>query len=203
MKKIFAIVLAVVILFFVYWLTLRKPEATTAITKQQAIPVGKHSAAFNQQLDVLLQHYFDMKTALVEADTEKVKQIAPLLIAAAQLDTAGLQQTGNEVAVSVEAFLGDVQANAASLLLQTDITEMRRDFRMISESVYPLLKALHYTGKTLYWQNCPMAFGAGNDASWLSNTAEVVNPYLGKHHPKYKDEMLHCGEVVDSIIAVQ
>ncbi|HMO60570.1 MAG TPA: DUF3347 domain-containing protein [Ferruginibacter sp.] len=204
MKKIIFLLLAVAIVFAGYWFFNKKQQQQVAKPeRQQAITTNSHSTAFNQQIDLLLQHYFDMKAALVEADAEKVKQVAPLLIAAAQIDTAGLQQTSSEVAASVSVFLGDVQSNAASLLLQTDITEMRQDFRMISESLYPLLKSMHYEGATLYWQNCPMAFGSGKDASWLSNTAAIVNPYLGNNHPKYKAAMLDCGEVVDSIKAVQ
>ena len=97
--------------------------------------------------------------------------------------------------------LGDVKANAESLLNQTDITEIRQDFRMIGESIYPLLKTIHYEGKTLYWQNCPMAFGDDKGANWISNTEEIINPYLGKNHPEFKSGMLHCGEVKDSINA--
>ena len=100
------------------------------------------------------------------------------------------------------AQMGDVKANAESLLKQTDITEMRQDFRMVSESLYPLLKTIHYEGKTLYWQNCPMAFGEGKEGNWVSNTAEIINPYLGKHHPEFKGTMVHCGETKDSIKAL-
>ena len=72
---------------------------------------------------------------------------------------------------------------------------------MIGESIYPLLKTIHYDGNTLYWQNCPMAFGEDKGANWISNTAEIINPYLGKNHPEFKGTMLHCGEVKDSIKA--
>jgi hypothetical protein len=97
--------------------------------------------------------------------------------------------------------LSDIKANAESLLNQTVITEMRQDFRMVSENIYPLLKTIHYEGETLYWQNCPMAFGEDKGANWISNTEEIINPYLGKNHPEFKATMLHCGEVKDSIKA--
>ncbi len=44
-----------------------------------------------------------------------------------------------------------------------------------------------------------MAFGEGKDASWISSTEEIINPYLGKNHPEFKDSMLHCGEIKDTI----
>jgi hypothetical protein len=96
--------------------------------------------------------------------------------------------------------LNDVKSNAESLLQQTDITEMRQDFRMIGENIYPLLKTIHYEGKAIYLQNCPMAFGDDKGANWISSTSEIINPYLGKNHPEFKGTMLHCGEVKDSII---
>ncbi len=76
---------------------------------------------------------------------------------------------------------------------------MREDFRMISENLYPFLKTIKYEGSSLYWQNCPMAFGEGKEANWISNTKEIINPYLGKNHPEFKSSMLHCGEIKDTI----
>ncbi len=93
----------------------------------------------------------------------------------------------------------DIATNAVALQGETDLKEMRQDFRMISENLYPFLKTIKYEGPTLYWQNCPMAFGEGMEANWISNTKEIVNPYLGKNHPEFKSSMLHCGEVKDTI----
>jgi hypothetical protein len=44
-----------------------------------------------------------------------------------------------------------------------------------------------------------MAFKDSEEAYWLTNTNKIINPYLGKNHPKYKDKMVGCGEVVDSL----
>jgi hypothetical protein len=110
-------------------------------------------------------------------------------------DTATIFET-------VKANITDIRMNAASLLKQTTITEMRQDFRMVSEVMYPsFFKAINYEGPKMYWQNCPMAFGEGKEANWISNTEEINNPYLGKNHPEFKATMLHCGEVKDSIQA--
>ena len=68
--------------------------------------------------------------------------------------------------------------------------------------MYPsFFTAINYEGPTLYFENCPMAFGENNAANWISNSAEIVNPYMGKKHPQYKATMLGCGEVKDSIVA--
>jgi len=83
----------------------------------------------------------------------------------------------------------------------TDIQEMRKDFSMVSENLYPFFRVINYEGENMYWQNCPMAFDDDKEANWISRTKEVFNPYLGKKHPKYRATMLHCGMVKDTIKA--
>ncbi len=107
-------------------------------------------------------------------------------------DTSGILQ-------SATMLMGDIKNNSSALLNENDLTEMREDFRMISENLYPFLKTIKYEGSSLYWQNCPMAFGEGKEANWISNTKEIINPYLGKNHPEFKSSMLHCGEIKDTI----
>ena len=147
--------------------------------------------------------YFNMKNDFVETDSTKAKEdckkfiqlIDSIPVSELKKDTASIFET-------VKANLADVRSNAASLLKQTSITEMRQDFRMVSEILYPsFFKAINYEGEKMYWQNCPMAFGEGKEANWISNTQEIVNPYLGKNHPEFKATMLHCGELKDTIKA--
>jgi hypothetical protein len=138
----------------------------------------------------------------VNADSSRAKVASGKLVVLA--DSSRLTELKNDAAGIYESAvmqLGDVKANASSLIQQKDLTEMRQDFRMIGESIYPLLKTINYDGKTLYWQSCPMAFGEDKGADWISNTEEIINPYLGKNHPEYKATMLHCGEIKDSIQA--
>jgi hypothetical protein len=170
------------------------------VPRQEAIRVSVHSEAFNRSVDSLLQAYFFQKDAFVEWDTAKVKQALPALLTA--LERFPLEELRKDSAAVYETAkqqVADIRANAESIGMQKDITEMRQDFRMVSENLYPFLKTIRYSGSTLYWQNCPMAFGDDKAASWISNSEEIVNPYLGKHHPTYKSGMLHCGEVLDSI----
>jgi len=141
-----------------------------------------------------------MKSAFVNADTLKAKEqgikflnlVDSIKIDELKKDTAAIFQ-------SAVSQIEDIKTNASALLKETDLTEMRQDFRMISENLYPFLKTIKYEGQSLYWQNCPMAFGEGKEANWISNTKEIENPYLGKNHPEFKSSMLHCGEIKDTI----
>ena len=202
MNRVLFIIILLLAGFAVYWFKFRTTDAPPKEPKQEAIKTSRHSAAFNNGFDTLLTHYFAIKDAFVEADSVKAKSAVQSFLAAADnLTIDELKTDSAAVYESVVMQLGDVKANAASMLKQPNITEMRRDFWGVSESIYPLLKSVHYEGNTLYWQNCPMAFGEDKGANWISNTEEVVNPYLGKKHPEFKATMLHCGEVKDSIKA--
>jgi len=205
MRQVWLTIIILIIFFTGYWLFLRKPNAPDApqsITDQGPIKVKVNSPAFNNSVDSLMGAYFELKNDFVEADSISAKQAALKLagltdsvkIDELKKDTSGIYATAL-------AQLGDVKSNAQSLATQPNITEMRKDFSGITESLYPLLKMIHYEGNALYLQNCPMAFGEDHDANWISNTAEIINPYLGKKNPEFKGTMVHCGETKDSIVA--
>jgi Protein of unknown function (DUF3347) len=201
MNRILLVVILLLAGFAVYWFKFRT-AAVAEEPKQQPIKTSRHSAAFNSSFDTLMKSYFAIKDAFVEADSVKVKAAAELFIAAAgNLKTDELKTDSAAVYQTISMQLNDVKANGESMMKQPNLTEMRRDFWNVSESIYPLLKSVHYEGATLYWQNCPMAFGEDKGANWISNTEEIINPYMGKKHPEYKATMLHCGEVKDSIKA--
>ena len=202
MKRILLVLVLLLAAFSVYWYKFRTTTPVAKQPKQEAIKTSRHSAGFNTSFDAMMSHYFSIKDALVEADSIKAKEAVKSFIAAT--DSLKIDELKNDSAAvyqSVTMQLTDIKANAESILKQPNLTEMRHDFWGVSESIYPLLKSVHYEGNTLYWQNCPMAFGEDKGANWISNTEEVINPYLGKKHPEYKATMLHCGEVKDSIKA--
>ncbi|MEJ7589075.1 MAG: DUF3347 domain-containing protein [Ferruginibacter sp.] len=202
MKRFLLILVVLLAAFGSYWFFIKDKDTTRKEAKVGPLVARKHSAEFNNGLDSLLNTYFNLKDAFVNADSNAAKAASVKIVQLA--DSASLSELRSEATGIYESALmqlSDVKANAESLLRQTDLTEMRQDFNMIGESIYPLLKILHYDGKILYWQHCPMAFGEDKGANWISNTEEIINPYLGKNHPEFKGTMLHCGEVKDSITA--
>jgi len=48
-----------------------------------------------------------------------------------------------------------------------------------------------------------MAFNGDHEGWWISETKKIDNPYFGRYHPKYKNAMLECGTVEDSINNMQ
>lgn len=198
MKKVLAILVIVALAFGAWWLFFKDKSHNN--DKQQPLKVGMHSNEFNKSIGAMVSGYLSLKDAFVNTDTAKIKEEQKKFIAAIdsikmdelKKDTTGIYQ-------SAQLLISDIRSNAEAIIKETDITEMRQDFRMVSENLFPLLKTIRYEGEKLYWQNCPMAFGEGKDASWISNTQEIFNPYLGKNHPEFKSTMLHCGEIKDTI----
>ena len=152
----------------------------------------------NTSVTSALEAYYQLKNALVEADTiaaNKASLELAMLTDSIKLDGV----TDSTLYKTVTNFIGAISSEAVALPQEENITEKRRSFSMITENLYPLLQSIQYDGGTVYHQMCPMAFNDTEAAYWLSNSSEVVNPYLGKRHPKYSSGMLHCGEVKDSL----
>lgn len=199
MRKLLLLLVIVVMALGVWWMFFKDGSHDSG-PKQQPLKVGKHSGEFNNTIAAFVTQYLSLKDAFVSADTAAIKlQEKKLAVAIDSIKIDELKKDTTGILQSARAQLSDIRTNADAILKETDITEMRQDFRMVSENLFPLLKTIRYEGQKLYWQNCPMAFGEGKDASWLSNSEEILNPYLGKNHPEFKGTMLHCGEIKDTI----
>ena len=199
MKKLLAIIFLGLVLFGIWWWFF-KDDSRPSGSKVEALKVSRHSSQFNQSISKVLASYLEMKSAFVDADSIKAKSAGSTFIS--MIDSIRLDDLKKDTTViltTAQAQVSDIKANAQAMLKETNLTEMRQDFRMITENFYPFLKTVHYEGAKLYLQNCPMAFGEGHDANWISNTEEIINPYLGKNHPEFKGTMLHCGTIVDTI----
>lgn len=201
MKKFFALVAIILICFSVYLFFNQSKTIKPEQEKQEAITVKTHSAGFNESVDKMMAAYFSIKDAFVETDSAKAILCTQNFIRL--LDSIPLSELDKDsfmIAQTAKSTIEDIKANALSLTQQPNITEMRQDFRTISDMLYPaFFKLINYEGPNLFLQNCPMAFDGDKDANWISNSDEIVNPYLGKHHPFFKGTMLNCGETKDSI----
>lgn len=200
MKRFISILVMIVVLSGLWFFVFKKNKNDVKPVREVASAVKKHSPDFNKSIANMLDAYFKMQDAFVNADTTMIKAMASKFINATDsIQLSELQATDSSLLITARQNISDIKANAEPILQETNITDMRYDFSMVSENLYPLLKVIGYEGNKIYWQNCPMAFGDDKPANWLSNTAEINNPYLGKNDPKYKSGMLHCGENMDSI----
>lgn len=199
MKKLLGILIVVALVFGIWWWFFKSKKHNDG-PKQEALKVNRHSPDFNKSISAFVNEYINMKDAFVNADTAKIISAEKRFVTAIDsLKMDELKKDTSAIFQSAQSMIGDIKSNADAILKEKNITDMRQDFRMVSENLFPFLKTINYEGQKLYWQNCPMAFGEDKDANWISNSEEIMNPYLGLHHPEYKGTMVHCGETKDTI----
>ena len=203
MKKILPLIALLLVGVVVYFVFFNKKKNNVDDPKQQSIVLKKHSDAFNNSTDSVVNAYLDIKNAFVNADTAGAKAATRnFIVLIDRLPIDELKKDNATIFETVQSNIADIKSNATSLLNQTNITEMRKDFSMVTEMMYPsFFTTINYEGPKLYLQNCPMAFSDSIAANWISKSSEIVNPYMGKNHPTYHAGMLACGSVKDSIVA--
>jgi hypothetical protein len=77
--------------------------------------------------------------------------------------------------------------------------QKKREFNMITDELYSLIRTVRYDGSTVYHMRCPNAFADSSEAYWLSPVNKILNPYLGNNHPSNTDKAHDQGEISDSL----
>jgi hypothetical protein len=200
MKKGIAIIGATVIVVAVYLILFyKKNDRPNDVPKQQPLAQSKNSDEFNTPFNDMLNSYFDLKNALVDWDTAKTSAAANTLATLTQKVPYDKLKADTTIVATAKSFSDNVVAEARGIAGETTIEGKRRSFYTLSENLYNLLRTVHYDQQVIYHDQCPMAFNDNEEAYWLSNTRSIVNPYLGKKHPRYAGGMVTCGSIADSI----
>lgn len=166
--------------------------------RDQPLAISKNPGAFNAAFSVLLNDYFAIKDALVDWDTLRADQAAYALAAKADSLPVKLIKADTNIILTAQSLAASLSGDARGFVGEAGIEGRRQSFNMLTEELYNLVRTVRYDGGTIYHVRCPMAFKDSVEGFWLSNTAKIVNPYLGNKHPVYKSKMLGCGEVIDS-----
>ncbi len=144
---------------------------------------------FKLQLNKVYDQYIPLKNAFVLTDPQKVKAAANTFqqsLSKVNMDlvTGEVHDTWMDISGKLSTQLKKIQSSA-------NIADQRSAFIEVNNQFYHAVKTFGLSGKTVYYQFCPMA---NNDkgAYWLSEEEPVRNPYFG-------DEMLTCGEVKETL----
>jgi hypothetical protein len=166
-----------------------KPAETAS--KEQPLSQSKNSSTFNNAFGNLLTNYYHLKDAMVLSNDSMAVKSANLLGASADSLKLSELKADSSIIQMAEGYVQSISAEAKALVGEPKLEEKRKSFQMISDNMYDLVRSVRYDKEIVYHEFCPMAF---NDAGgyWLSNTADIKNPYFGK-------KMLSCGEVKDSL----
>jgi hypothetical protein len=200
MKRLILVLVIVLIAGVAVWkLFLNKPDQKPDPEKDKPLAISKNSDAFTVSFSRLMGSYYFLKDALVDWDTTKANQAALLVEQNADsLPTRDLK-ADSSIVLTAENLAGSIENEVKGFVAETGIDQKRRAFNMITDELYNLIRTVRYDGQPVYHLRCPMAFGEDQEGYWLSNTNKIINPYLGNKDPQYKNKMIGCGEVVDSL----
>ena len=164
----------------------------TATTEPVGPPASKLTDAQTSQLIGVVNNYYELKDAMVATNATKADEAAAKMQAAVDSFKANLTSDTANFATLKTDLDSITIGNKNILALKDETCEKKRiHFETVSNAVYNMLKAVELKNAGVYRQYCPMAFN-DKGAYWLSNEAEIKNPYFGK-------KMLECGEVTDSL----
>jgi Cu(I)/Ag(I) efflux system membrane fusion protein len=163
----------------------REPQAATAM----AIPDYRADTpeAFRTQLGQVFAAYLPLKDRMVATELADQALLGPLQKALTQVDMSLVKGEAHRYWMQQ---LEAVEAHATTLLKKDDVEAQRAQFGFLSQALINAGTAFGVDG-TYYVQFCPMAFDNAG-ANWVSNEAQIRNPYFG-------DQMLKCGSVTDEL----
>ena len=137
----------------------------------------------------IVTSYLQIKNGLA-SDNGKDAAVggAALMEAIAKTDKSSM--TGAQKKV-YEDMADDAKEMAEHISTNADKLEHQREhFDMLSTDMYEMVKTFG-AGQALYQDFCPM-YNNNKGATWLSETKEIKNPYMGKKQPT-------CGSVKEEI----
>jgi hypothetical protein len=200
MKKLaLLIILALAgVITWYFWETKPKPDDETP--QLNPVTVSQHSDSFNTSVNKVLNDYYALSEALVNWDSASVTVQANAL--KSSLEAANFNELKKDTPIyqTATSFIDGSKEHLSTIAKPSiGLNEKRLAFNQLSDHMFNLMRTIRYDESKIYLQECPMAFNDTEPGIWLSNKAEIRNPYLGMHHPKYKRGMLECGETKDTI----
>ncbi|ALL06829.1 hypothetical protein AQ505_15835 [Pedobacter sp. PACM 27299] len=143
------------------------------------------SFAQSSQTPSLLTAYYDIKNALVNSDAAtaalKATEFSKALTG---IDTKSMTPSERTVFTGLQEKLA---LDAEHISDTKDIAHQRDHFADFSTNIFKLAKAVKLSSGSIYYDYCPM-----KKSYWLSDKAEIKNPYYGK-------QMLTCGAVKETL----
>jgi Cu(I)/Ag(I) efflux system membrane fusion protein len=193
MKRPLLLVTGLAIMALIVYFYFFKSAPKSDSEKDKPLQVSSDSDPFNVSYNQLLSAYYLMKDALVSGDTVSADAAAVTLANAAdsvRLDELKGDSTG-AIRDLARTFIMEINTAAKFYNAAPGLEERRRKFESITELVWNLTRSIRFSGATIYYHFCPMAFD-NKGAYWLSSERLIRNPYFG-------DKMLTCGQVMDSL----
>jgi len=137
----------------------------------------------------ILTAYLQLKNALSN-DNSSLAALAAMALHAA-LGSFNKKALADSQRIKFEDIQDEASEHAEHIGKNAgNIAHQRMHFESLSEDIYDLVK-IFGAGQILYMDFCPM-YDQGKGASWISESKDIKNPYLGKSMPT-------CGVVKEEI----
>jgi hypothetical protein len=142
-----------------------------AINKVNAAPADVNAAINN-----VLKSYLGIKNALATDNSQAANDEAKKFTAA--LKDVPVTQMDAKQKTEWGKYAEKLRFDGEHIGESTAIAHQREHFGSLSGNMYALIKAFPSNDMVLYKQYCPM-----EKKSWISESATIKNPYLGKKMP--------------------
>ncbi|MDQ6608816.1 MAG: DUF3347 domain-containing protein [Bacteroidota bacterium] len=157
-------------------------------TKETTQP-GNGDTKTDGSIKEMVSQYLQMKNALAKDNAQDAASAGKaFVVSMGNMETNSLspekKKTWDNLSDDAKEMAEHISTNA------NKIEHQREHFDMLSKDMYDMVKAFG-GGQTLYQDFCPM-YNDKKGATWLSETKEIKNPYLGKKMPD-------CGTVKEEI----
>jgi hypothetical protein len=201
MKKALILVVVLALALGISYLVLHKNNSENGKTEERDTPlaISSKSAAFNNSVTRVLNSYYALSEGFSKTDSSQIvlsAQRLDNLVDSIRFDQFRADTAILQTAVSLaQSMKGDI----AGLMGEKTMEQKKREFNMITDQLYSLVRTVSYDGNTIYHIRCPTAFSDSTEAYWLSPSNKIVNPYRGKNPADVNNNMQDCGEVIDSV----
>ena len=170
----------------------KNKDDTTQVNNSSAKEAGTSTNADTKvdgSMQEMVSQYLQMKNALANDNGKDAASAGNAFVESmGKMDKTSLTTEKKKIWDDIS---DDAKEMAEHIGKNADKIEHQREhFDMLSKDMYDMVKAFG-AGQTLYKDYCPM-YNNKKGATWLSETKEIKNPYLGKKMPT-------CGEVKEEI----
>ena len=161
----------------------------TTINNTSSTKSDKPDAKVDGSMKEMVSQYLQMKNALANDNGKDAASAGNAFVESmGKMDknslTADKKKKWDNLSDDAKEMAEHIGKNGDKLEHQ------REHFDMLSKDMYDMVKTFG-AGQTLYQDFCPM-YNNNKGATWLSETKEIKNPYMGKKQPT-------CGSVKEEI----
>jgi hypothetical protein len=201
MKKALLLICVLALALGITYLVLHKGNSGNDKPEPRDLPliVNSKTSGFNRSFAGVLNSYYLLAADFVNNDSLATSASAQKLSLA--IDSIHFDQLKADTSIvqTAVSLAGSIQGDLKGLTGEKAMEQKKREFNMITDELYSLIRTVRYDGSIVYHMRSPTAFSDSSEGYWLSPANQISNPYFGKNHPVYKDKMLSYGEISDSI----